>query len=137
METKPVTTRQKSSRITDEQMEQIIGNLLRAGVVLAAVVVLMGGIIFLSRHASAYPEYSVFRGVPASLRNIRGIVHLALNLRGQGIIQLGLLILIATPVARVLLSLLAFVLQRDRTYIIITLIVFLILIFSLFGGAHI
>ena len=49
-------------------------------------------------------------------------------------IQLGLLVLIATPIARVAFSLVAFALQRDRIYVIVTLIVLAVLLYSLTGG---
>jgi uncharacterized membrane protein len=55
-------------------------------------------------------------------------------LRGRSIIQFGLLLLIATPVARVLISAVAFALQRDRTYVLITLAVLGVLLLSLWGG---
>jgi uncharacterized membrane protein len=57
-------------------------------------------------------------------------------LRPASVIQLGLLLLIATPVARVAMSLVAFILQRDRVYVVVTLIVLAVLIFSLTGGIH-
>src|SRR5579864_6855459 len=90
-----------SSRLTTEKMDSIVGNLLRAGVVLSGAIVLAGGLIYLARHGNDAPGYYVFRGEPADLRGLRGIFHDALSLRGRGIIQLGLLLLIATPVARV------------------------------------
>ena len=58
----------------------------------------------------------------------------ALSLSSGGIIQAGLLLLIATPVARVVFSVFAFALQRDRTYVFVTLIVLGILLYSLMGG---
>jgi len=119
---------------TDEQAEQIIGNLLRIGVSIAAVVVSLGGLIYLFRHGAALPQYQVFRGEPADLRTVSGIVTDVLSFRARGLIQLGLLLLIATPVARVAFSVFAFARQRDRTYVVVTLIVLSILIFSLAGG---
>lgn len=118
---------------TDERVELIIGDLLRAGVVLAAVVVVAGAIIYLLRHGNALPHYRVFQGEPADLRSVSGILADALALRGRGVIQLGLLLLIATPVARVAFSVVAFALQRDRMYVVVTLIVLGVLIFSLTG----
>lgn len=132
-----LTNRLRIPRITDEMVEQIIGNLLRIGVLLAAAVVLIGGIIYLNQHGADHPEYHIFHGVPPALCHIHGILQWASNLRGRGIIQLGLLLLIATPVARVFLSLLAFTLQRDRIYMAMTLLVLLILLYSLFGDAHV
>jgi uncharacterized membrane protein len=62
------------------------------------------------------------------------IVQQASDLRGRGLIQLGLLLLIATPVARVIFSVFAFARQRDATYVLITLIVLAVLVYSLFSG---
>ncbi len=120
---------------TDEQVEVIIGNLLRAGVILAAAVVLLGGGVYLSRHGLAAPHYRVFKGEPAELRTVSGIAHDAHEGLGRGIIQLGLLLLIATPVARVAFAAFAFAAQRDWTYVGITLIVFAVLAYSLGGTA--
>ncbi len=119
---------------TDDQVEQIVGTLLRSGVIIAALVVLGGGILYLTRYGAALPDYRFFRGEPADLRSLSGIVSDALSFRFHGIIQLGLLLLIATPVARVAFSILAFALQRDRTYVMVTLIVFAVLMYSLIGG---
>jgi len=125
---------QTRSAWTDEQVEQIVGNLLRIGVSIAAAVVSLGGLIYLIRHGTALPQYHVFRGEPANLRTIPGILTAALSWRGRGLIQLGFLLLIATPVARVAFSVIAFARQHDRTYVVVTLIVLSILIFSLAGG---
>lgn len=118
----------------DEQVELIIGKLLRAGVLLAAFVVLAGAIVYLIRHGRELPHYRVFLGEPADLRSVTGIFKDAFGLRGRGLIQLGLLLLIATPVARVAFSVFAFALERDRMYVLITLIVLALLTFSLAGG---
>lgn len=119
---------------TDEQVERIVGTLLRSGVIIAALVVLVGGILYLIRYGATSPDYRVFRGEPANLRSVSGIVRGALSFRSRGVIQLGLLLLIATPVARVIFSVFAFALQRDRIYVIVTLIVLAVLIYSLAGG---
>jgi uncharacterized membrane protein len=120
---------------TDQKVENIIGSLLRAGVLLSALVVLIGGIIYLARHGHSPVDFLVFHGEPADLRSLRGIFHEALALRSRGIIQLGLLLLIATPLARVAFSIWAFAEERDRMYVVFTLVVFAILLYSLFGSA--
>jgi uncharacterized membrane protein len=120
--------------LTDEQMDRIISILLRSGVLISALVVLGGGILYLIRHGAALPQYGVFHGEPADLRSLSGIVKDVLAFKSRGIIQFGLLLLVATPVARVAFSMLAFALQRDRTYVIITLIVLGVLLYSLTGG---
>lgn len=118
----------------DQRVEQIIGTLLRAGVIAAAAVVTLGGAAFLWRHGFEPPHYAAFHGVPAELRSLGPIVGRSLAGRSQAIIQLGLVLLIATPVARVAFSVAAFALERDWLYVGITLAVLGILIFSLAGG---
>jgi uncharacterized membrane protein len=120
---------------TDQRIENILGNLLRAGVLLSALVVLIGGVIYLLRHGRSPMDFGVFRGEPADLRGVRGIIRDTLALRGRGIIQLGLLLLIATPVARVAFSIFGFAEERDRLYLVFTVIVFSILLYSLIGFA--
>ena len=119
---------------SDEKVEEIVGNLLRSGVIASAIFVLAGGIIYLIRYGANLPDYSIFRGEPAEFRGVGGIIKAAFALRSRGLIQLGLLFLIATPVARVVFSIFAFALQRDRIYIVVTLIVLAVLIYSLAGG---
>ena len=120
---------------TDQRIENILGNLLRTGVLLSALVVLIGGVIYLLRHGRSPMDFGVFRGEPADLRGVRGIIRDTLALRGRGIIQLGLLLLIATPVARVAFSIFGFAEERDRMYVVFTVIVFSILLYSLIGAA--
>jgi uncharacterized membrane protein len=48
------------------------------------------------------------------------------------IIQLGVLLLIATPVARVGFALVAFAIERDKLYIAVSLTVLAVLLFSFF-----
>jgi uncharacterized membrane protein len=121
-------------RWQDDRIERIIGTLLRTGVILAAAVVVTGAAIFLMRHGAERPDYRVFRGEPSELRSARGIVAAAVAGGGRATIQLGLLLLIATPVARVIFSVAGFALERDRPYVLMTLLVLAILLFSLAGG---
>ncbi|MHB8079592.1 MAG: DUF1634 domain-containing protein [Candidatus Krumholzibacteriia bacterium] len=120
-------------RWPDERMERIIGNLLRTGVFLSTLLVFAGAALYLFRHAADHPDFRLFLGEPRQLRGITGIAREAFALHGPGLIQLGLLVLIATPLARVAFSVFAFAAQRDRTYVVVTLIVLGILCFSLFG----
>jgi uncharacterized membrane protein len=116
---------------SDQQMDITISILLRVGVTLAAAIVIVGGILYLIHNGHDMPEDHVFRGEPADLRQIPGVLHDVLALQGRGIIQLGILLLILTPVARVAFSVFAFWQQRDRLYTVITLIVLVILIHGL------
>lgn len=120
---------------TDERVDQIIGNLLRIGVIASALVVAWGGLLYLindGRHPA--PRLHEFHAQPEKLRNPLAIYRRAMALDPRGLIMLGLLLLIATPVARVLFSVVAFMLQRDQLYVLFTLIVLAVLLYSLFSG---
>jgi uncharacterized membrane protein len=121
-------------RWSDQQVEETVGNLLRNGLLIATALVLAGAVIYLARHGDEQPVYRIFHGEPPDLRGIAGIVDVALDWRGRGIIQLGLLVLLATPVARVLFSIVAFTMQRDRLYVGITVVVLAVLLYSIVGG---
>ena len=108
---------------TDKDLEVIMGNLLRYGVLLSAVIVLTGAIIYLTQHGTSTPRYSSFSGEPKRLIQFKSIWQTALQGRGRSIIQLGLLFLIATPIARIVFSIIGFLLEKDIFYTIITLIV--------------
>lgn len=120
--------------LTDERMDHIISAILRAGVGLATLVVLVGGTWYLAKHGGEPARYGSFHPQPAPLRTVPGIVDFALSSHSRGIIEIGLLLLIATPIARVLFSVAAFTLRRDRTYVVITLIVLGVLLYNLVRG---
>ena len=120
-------------KMTDYKAEQIIGHLLRAGVLLAGMVVLGGGILYLVRHGSEHPEYHAFHGEQSALRSVGEIITEAGSGRALAIIQLGLLLLILTPIARVAFAALAFAMEKDRFYVLVTLIVLGVLLYSLLG----
>ena len=122
--------------LSDQHMDEIIGGLLRYGVMLSAGVVAAGGIWYLIQYGTTAPSYHVFRGEPEYLRHLQGIVSGIPGFHCRRMIQLGLVLLISTPVARVAFSVVAFLLQRDRAYVAITLIVLAVLLFSLMCGAR-
>ena len=117
--------------MTDEKLEAIIGNLLRTGVIGSAVIVLLAGIVFVGQHHADTVSYSTFQMERSGLRTINGILHSVWSLRADTFIQLGLLLLIATPIARVALAAIGFYLQKDRIYVAVSLIVLSILLFSI------
>ncbi|MGH9512187.1 MAG: DUF1634 domain-containing protein [Terriglobales bacterium] len=121
------------SRWTDEKLDRIISNLLILGVLISALVVFCGGVVFLTHHGESYPDYRAFHGEPASLKSVSAILKNSLQLQGSGIIQLGLILLIATPVARVIFSVFGFTKEKDYMYVVFTLIVLSVLLYSLFG----
>lgn len=125
---------QKPGTWNDQRIEIIIGTLLRTGVILAAAVVLVGGAVYLARHGHEAPHYATFTAEPQSLKSPTDILHGVMQFRAQAIIQLGLLLLIATPVVRVAFSAVAFAIEHDHMYVVITLIVLVVLSYSLFAS---
>jgi uncharacterized membrane protein len=115
----------------DQQLDQALGNLLRAGVLLAAAVTLLGGIAYLTKFWDTRSDHHTLAEQSEELRNPVGIVRCALTLDARCVIQFGLLLLIATPVARVAFSVFAFTKQRDWTYVVVTLIVLGLLMYGL------
>ncbi|MGI8745487.1 MAG: DUF1634 domain-containing protein [Bryobacteraceae bacterium] len=119
-------------RSEERRLEIVIGNLLRFGVVLSAFVVGVGAILYLIRHGTEIPAYGSFHGERAGLTHPAAILRAAIRLQARPLIQLGLLLLIATPVARVGFSAYAFCRLRDWKYAGISLIVLGLLLYSLF-----
>ena len=116
---------------TDFKLEQMIGALLRAGVLVSALVVFIGGVLYLHQHGGARPDYHNFHGAPEELRSVPGVVKAASTFDSRGIIQFGLLLLVLTPIARVVFSAVGFLLERDSLYVAITALVLAVLLYSL------
>ena len=116
---------------SDKAFEMLLGRLLRSGVILAAAVVFVGGVWYLAQSKSEVENYKIFRGEPADLTHAAQIIRQSVSLNPLGLIQLGLLLLIATPVARVVFSVVGFAIERDWLYVVITLLVLLTLLYSL------
>jgi uncharacterized membrane protein len=128
-------TNQSSTRAntwTDQRIEILVGVLLRAGVTLAASIVLIGGALYLAHTHGSRPDYRHFHAEPAQFTTLSGILHGVAAGNPESVIMLGLLVLIATPVARVGLCIVGFLFEHDRLYTIISTIVLLILLYSLF-----
>lgn len=119
---------------TDERMDRIISVLLRTGVLLSCVTVIIGGIFYVIHHKGPLPDYHAFQSEPANLRGFRGIVGGLFVSLGRNWIQFGLVVLVATPLARVAFSVFAFFKEKDWTYVVLTLIVLGVLVGSLFGN---
>jgi uncharacterized membrane protein len=122
-----------SSKWTDQKIEAAIGLLLRIGVTASAAVVFVGGILYFL-HPGPRLGYRNFRGAAGALSNPAVILHGALAGDSRSIIELGLLLLIATPVARVVFAVIGFLFERDWLYVAISLAVLTILFYSLVFG---
>jgi uncharacterized membrane protein len=117
--------------ITDERLESAIANLLHVGVITAAALVAVGGSFYLIQNHANRVSYATFHMERSNLRTLSGILASAMRLRTDAVIQLGLCLLIATPIARVGLAAFGFYLERDRLYVMVSLVVLAILIFSI------
>ena len=115
----------------DQRLDQTLGNLLRAGVVLAAAVTLLGAIAYVAAFGDTRSDHHTLQEQSEHLRKPVGIVRCALTLDARCVIQFGLLLLIATPVARVAFTVFAFTRQRDWTYVVVTFIVLALLVYGL------
>ena len=118
-------------KIGDRDLEKIMGSLLRYGVLASLFVVLTGAVFYLFQHGHEVPSYKNFSGEPKRLAEMKQVWKSAWQGRGRSIIQLGLFILIATPIARIVFSIVGYILERDYLYIIITLIVLGVVLFNL------
>jgi uncharacterized membrane protein len=130
-----VTETGPAGRWSDHAVEQLIGRLLQIGVMIAAVVTIIGGTLLLLQHGGAVPAFSVFHGEPSRLTSLVGIFRGTMAMQSEAIVQLGLVLLIATPVARVAFTLVAFLLQRDKTYVAVTTLVLVLLLYGLLLGS--
>jgi uncharacterized membrane protein len=118
------------------RVEQSMGNLLRYGVLFAATVTAAGGAVYLwqSWDESTEHYHKFGEGAPAKLRTPWGAANAAAAGDERAWVQLGAILLIAVPVARVVFSVYAFARMRDRLYVVVTSIVLTLLLFSLFSG---
>ena len=117
----------------DARLQRFLGRLLRVGVTLAAAVSASALVARIVEGNRTLPDYRVFRGEPPHVRTISGVLAGARALEPRAWIQLGLMILVATPVARVAFSVVGFALERDRLYVGLTLVVLALLLLGLIG----
>lgn len=122
----------------DRDIELFIGQVLRTGVITACSIALLGGIFYIAQQgAASVPDYSQFKGEGADYTTFRGIFQGVARGNATEIIQLGVLVMLATPILRIFFSLIAFALEKDRMYVFITTVVLGIILFSMFGGLKI
>ncbi|MBW4038545.1 MAG: DUF1634 domain-containing protein [Acidobacteria bacterium] len=120
---------------TDHDLDLSVASMLRFGVSLAALVVLIGGVLYLRHPFAPIPDYKQFVAGGPELRTLSGIYDGVKRLNARSIIQLGLVLLIATPVARVVFCVIGFSRQHKPLYIVVSLIVLAVLIYSFTNGA--
>jgi uncharacterized membrane protein len=118
-------------------MKEMIGNTLRIGVVTACTIALISGIYYLIRNGGeTIPNYTIFHKEPASFTSIKGIFNGLTTLSPKEWIQLGVIVLMLTPIIRVALSLIDFARQKDWLYVVITAIVFMVILMNSIVGVR-
>jgi uncharacterized membrane protein len=122
--------------LTDKEMELSIAGMLRFGVSLSAVLVFLGGVLYLRHPWLKAPTYGRFVAESEPLRGIGAVLRGALHLEARSVIELGILLLIATPVVRVAFCIVGFARQKNGLYVFISTSVFAILIYSLIQGGR-
>lgn len=120
-------------KFKDKDMQLVIGWVLRIGVIISVAIVFIGGLIYLPRYGQTIASYGTFKGVPDFI-SPPGIIKGILACKGRAIIQAGIILLIATPVLRVICSAIGFMLEKDRLYTVISLLVLLIITVSMLNG---
>jgi uncharacterized membrane protein len=116
----------------DKDLQSFIGNLLRLGVIIAMTIVVAGLILFLFQYGREMTDYGTFD--EKGIFRFSEFYHTLKQGDSKAIMQLGVMVLIATPIARVLFTMIGFWLEKDRMYTIIALIVLFIIAFSLMFG---
>ncbi len=122
------------NKTSDEGRQLLIGNLLRIGMYISMGIVMVGAIIYLINHSTEKPNYSAFNFDKVKSTTIQSVFTELLTFNGKSVIQFGLLMLIFTPIARVMLSVISFFLEKDYLYVVIGLIVLAIIMVSLNSG---
>ncbi len=123
------------------QMEEVLGGVLRYGVVVSFIILAVGvaGLLF-ALHASR-GRASLSSLIPSAsdnvviMRSLSDVLGHLLRRDPNGVVALGLIVLMITPILRVVVSALLFFLERDRLYVAITLFVLAVLAVSYLIGA--
>ena len=118
---------------TEKELQSLIGNLLRWGVFISMGVVIIGVVLFLIQQGRQEIDFSVFDSTKAF--DLNAFFFGLTAFESEAIITLGIIFLILTPVLRIVFSIIGFALEKDNLYVVISSIVLLIIIGSIFIGA--
>lgn len=115
----------------DKDIQLILGTLLRVGVIASMSVVFLGAIIYLAVYHSDVIDYHQFNPKKTEYSSISAIIQGLSKLDSKAIIQFGTVLLIFTPVTRVVFSIFSFLIERDYLYVVIGIFVLCIILISL------
>ena len=127
-----MSSQRQNTEQLDTKIEHILAYILRIGVIVSAVVVLFGAVLYLFSHGKERPDYYRFVFNPFSVDNPMDLLRDVFALKSLEIMKLGILLLVGTPILRVIISVIAFIYEKDLMYVVFTLIVLSVLIYSFF-----
>lgn len=122
-----------NKEFTEKELQSLIGNLLRWGVFISMAIVIAGVVLFLIQQGRSHMDFSVFDNSKAF--DLKLFFAALSSFESEAIITLGIVLLILTPVLRIVFSIIGFALEKDNMYVLISSIVLLIIIASIFIGA--
>lgn len=111
--------------VDEARVDRLINRVLIAGVLLSALLLVASIVVALARH----------QPLPATALAFRDVLPEVRHLGAAGLASLGLLVLVATPIARVIGALVAWLVQRDLRFALVAAVVLAIMALSLFLGA--
>ncbi len=132
MPPEPTPTSSPTSGTHKHDLEATLATLLTGGTAISAIVLLVGVVLYLRQDHATTLNFRTF--TPTEQGSVVSVFAQSTRLDGASIMQLGVVLLILTPVSRVLLTLVAFLFKRDWLYVVVTLIVSSVLIYGLLGG---
>jgi len=122
----------------EKKLEIYISKILKIGVLLSCGITLFGGILYLFQHNTLLNYKTLpaepFAGTSDYLRNLSTTLPRVFQLDGAAIIQLGIIVLIGTPIARVVFAGIVFLIEKDYMYVAISFIVLSIIFANMLFG---
>ncbi len=118
--------------LNDREIQIIVATLLRIGVIVSVLFVLVGGVVYLYQQQGQQVALGTFRPELNPYTSIRGIVEGLRVLEGLAIVQLGVVLLIFTPIARIVFSIFGFLIEKDWLYVFIGFLILCIISASLY-----
>lgn len=122
-----VKNSQAEQKAENIRIEQLIGKIMRIGVIISVIIMLFGLVLYIVTGTTGFGSHYYLTSFGQLLKGI-------ISLKPYSIMMLGVFVLILTPVLRVVVSIYSFYKEHDKMYVIITTIVFIILLISFFLG---
>lgn len=120
----------KDTSALHHQTEIMLGNMLKIGVIISSSITIFGGILFLLNHGTEIPNYHIFNESSFNFSSLKNLYVDVIALNSEVIMELGILLLIATPIIRILFSVFAYAFEKDYMYVCFAIFVFLVTIYG-------